>query len=228
MQITWLGHGTVELRAGKQTIVIDPWLENPRFPAGYEFQKCDTILVTHGHFDHITGVQPLAARFNSQVISNFEIASWLQSKGVKNATAMNKGGTVLAGSVKVTMTHAIHSSTIVDGGQIIPAGEAAGFVIEFEPGRRLYFAGDTAVHSDMNLIRELYKPELAFLPIGDLFTMGPEEAALATKMIAVKTVIPVHYATFPQLPGTPAALQKLVDPLGVKVQELTPGKPWTY
>ena len=228
MQITWLGHGTVELRLGKQVIVIDPWLENPRFPAGYEFQKCDTILVTHGHFDHITGVLPLASRFDSQVISNFEIASWLQSKGAKNPTAMNKGGTVMAGSAKVTMTHAIHSSTIVDGDRIIPAGEACGFVIEFEPGRRLYFAGDTAVHSDMNLIRELYTPELTFLPIGDLFTMGPEQAALATKMIGAKTVIPVHYGTFPQLPGTPSALQRMVDPLGVNVQELTPGEPWTY
>lgn len=228
MQVIWLGHGSFELRIGGHVVVIDPWLENPRWPTGYEIENCQTILVTHGHFDHITGVVPLAKRFSPQVVSNYEIAVWLGTKGVENATAMNKGGTVQVGPIRVTMTHAIHSSTIQDGDTLIPAGEPSGFILHLPDNRRVYFAGDTAVHSDMALLKELYRPELAFLPIGDLFTMDPEQAALATKLLGVKTVIPMHYGTFPPLIGTPEELQKLVRSLGATVQTLEPGTPWTF
>lgn len=229
MQIIWLGHGSFELRLDSgETIVIDPWFGNPKYPNGYELLRCDTLLITHGHFDHIANAIDVAKKFSPVVVANYEIVSWLESKGVKNGIGMNTGGTVQAGSIKITMTDAVHSSTIVDDGKAIPAGEAGGFILHLADGRRVYFAGDTAVHSDMALLKRLYQPELAFLPIGDLFTMDPAQAALATELTGVKTVVPMHYATFEALSGTPAQLQELVKPLGVKVQALKPGEPWTY
>lgn len=229
MQIIWLGHGSFELRLDfGETIVIDPWFGNPKYPSGYELSRCDTLLITHGHFDHMANAVDVAKKFSPVIVANYEIVSWLESKGVKNGIGMNTGGTVQAGSLKVTMTNAVHSSTIVDDGKAVPAGEAGGFILHLSDGRRVYFAGDTAVHSDMALLKRLYQPELAFLPIGDLFTMDPAQAALATELTGVKTVVPMHYATFDALSGTPAQLQELVKPLGVKVQALQPGEPWTY
>jgi L-ascorbate metabolism protein UlaG (beta-lactamase superfamily) len=142
---------------------------------------------------------------------------------------MNKGGTVQVGAIKATMTNAVHSSSIDDNGTVIPAGEPAGFVIYLPDGRRIYFAGDTAVHSDMALVEALYQPELVFLPIGDLYTMDPLQAALACRMLRPKFVVPMHYGTFPPLTGTPEALAALISDLPLtKVQALTPGVPWTY
>ncbi len=227
MQITWLGHGSFALEVNGEHLVIDPWLGNPKYPAGYTIAACDTILVTHGHFDHTDGVAGLAGRFQAKVIANYEIATWLGSKGVANVVGMNKGGSVATKAAKVTMVQAIHSSTIQDGDQIIPAGEPCGFVIHLGGGRTLYFAGDTAVHSDMALLKELYAPEIAVLPIGDLYTMDPLQAALAAKLVGARTVIPMHYGTFDALTGTPSELRALVGP-GVAVQELEPGVAWTF
>lgn len=224
--ITWLGHGTFELVLDSgQTVVIDPWVEgNPSFPAGRDFSRIDTLLITHGHFDHIHDAVPLAKRFRPQVISNFEICSWLESKGVENTSAMNKGGTQPAGAMKVTMTDAKHSSGILDEGKFLYGGEPAGYVLHLPDGRRAYFAGDTAVFGDMALIAELYQPELAFLPIGDHFTMGPQQAALAARLLKVRTIIPMHYGTFPVLDGTPAELASLLAGSEIRVWELEIGK----
>lgn len=228
MQVIWLGHGSFELRLDSgETIVIDPWFDNPKYPKSYELSRCDTILITHGHSDHIGSVLDVAKKFSPTIVANYEIVSWLESKGVKNGIGMNKGGTVQAGSIKATLTNAVHSSTIVDDGKAIPAGEAGGFILHIAD-KKIYFAGDTAVHSDMSLLQRLYRPELAFLPIGDLFTMDPYQAALAAELIGAKVIVPMHYGTFGALTGTPAQLAELVKPLGVKVQELNPGEPWKY
>jgi L-ascorbate metabolism protein UlaG (beta-lactamase superfamily) len=224
MRITWLGHGTFqfELPSG-QTIVMDPWTDgNPSYPKGYEIKRVNTMCITHGHFDHIHDAVPLAQKFSPEVVAIFETGNWLESKGVKNVRAMNKGGTQKIGDVEITMTHAVHSCGIIDDGKVIYGGEAAGYVLRFA-GRSVYFSGDTNVFSDMALIEELYKPELAFLPIGDHFTMGPREAALACRLLKAKTVVPMHFGTFPLLTGRPDALQEMVGN-AVKIWALDPGK----
>ncbi len=226
MRITWLGHGSFQFRLPSgQVILMDPWTDgNPKFPRGYEIERVDTICISHGHFDHIHDAVPLAKKFSPEVVAIFETCHWLESKGVKNTRPMNKGGSQQAGDVTVTMTHAVHSCGISDGDRIVYGGEAAGYVMRLPDGRVLYFSGDTNVFTDMALIQELYQPELAFLPIGDLFTMSPREAAVACRMLKVKKVIPMHFGTFPPLTGTPAQLAKLIAGTGTEVWELEPGK----
>ncbi len=228
MQITWLGHGTFEFRLPSgEVILMDPWTDgNPSYPASYKLARVDTMCITHGHFDHIHDAVPIAKQFSPQVVAIFETCHWLESKGVANTHPMNKGGSQIVGSVTITMTHAIHSCGILDDGKIIYGGEAAGYVLRFEDGRVLYFAGDTNVFLDMQLIEELYHPELAFLPIGDLYTMSPYEAALACRLLKPKKVVPMHFGTFPALIGRPSQLADLIRDLsGTQVWELQPGQP---
>lgn len=227
IEITWLGHGTVQMRLESgEVFVFDPWTDgNPAYPSHHKFDRVDGILISHGHFDHIHDAIPLALKFSPKVVAIYETAHWLESKGVQNTCGMNKGGSQMCGPVKVTMTHAIHSCGILDGGKIIYGGEAAGYVITLPDDRRIYFAGDTNVFSDMALIHQLYRPQLAFLPIGDLFTMGPHEAALACSMLKAEKVIPMHFGTFPPLVGRPEHLAKAIEDLDTKVWALTPGTP---
>jgi len=231
-RITYLGHSTFRfVTAGDEQIIIDPFLtNNPHTPPELKrVGELDTILITHGHFDHFDDVEPLAAQTNARTLSNFEIMSYLQGQGVEKAEPIMKGGSAQVGGVKVTGTHAFHSSSIpLDDGSLISGGDPLGFVIEFESGFKLYHAGDTALFGDMRLIGELYNPDLALLPIGDRLTMGPLEAAHATRLLGVDHVVPMHYSqeVMPFFTGTPEKLQEHVGELapGVVVHVMQPGE----
>ncbi len=230
-QIMWLGHATFKVTTPQnKVILLDPWIEqNPKSPPeARQLDQVDLILVSHGHFDHINDVVPTAQKFHSQVVAIAEIATWLGSKGIENVVGMNIGGSVNVQGIIISMTQAFHSSSIDDSsGLKVYGGDPAGYVIELENGLKLYHAGDTCVFGDMQLIRELYAPDIAMLPIGDFYTMGPKGAALATRLLGVKQVIPMHYGTFPALSGTPAQLKDELRKLGldsIEVLEMTPGQ----
>ncbi|HWB99030.1 MAG TPA: metal-dependent hydrolase [Bryobacteraceae bacterium] len=225
MRITWLGHGTFQFQLPSgEVILLDPWTEgNPAYPAGYQISRVDVMCITHGHFDHIHDAVPLAKKFTPQIVAIYETGHWLESKGVANVQGMNKGGTQQVGPVSVTMTHAVHSCGILDDGKILYGGEASGYVLRFADGRAIYFSGDTTVFTDMQLIQELYRPDLVFLPIGDYYTMGPREAALACRLLKARKVVPMHFGTFPALAGRPEQLASLVPE--TEIWPLTPGQP---
>jgi L-ascorbate metabolism protein UlaG (beta-lactamase superfamily) len=225
-KLTWLGHSTFRIETpGGKVVLVDPWvMNNPMCPESEkELKKVDVLLCTHGHFDHIGDAVAIAKKHNPVVVGIFELCLWMQKKGVKQISPMNKGGSQKIGDVKVTMVHANHSCGIQDGDQIVYGGEACGYVIEVA-GVKLYHAGDTNVFGDMQIIGELYTPQVAMLPVGDLFTMGPREAAHACKLLRVKTVIPMHFGTFPPLTGKPSELERLTMHLNVDVVELRPGQ----
>ena len=225
VSFTWIGHGTwLATSATGKKLVLDPWvMNNPVAPEHLKNpERVDILAVTHGHFDHIHDAVELAKKHSCKVLAIPETAGWLKKKGVENTIDFNKGGTVDVDGIKFTMTHAEHSCGITDGDQVIYGGEAVGYVIEFENGFKIYFAGDTDVFGDMALIKELHQPDVAFLPIGDWYTMSPRKAAKAAELLGVETVVPMHFGTFPILTGTPAALAKLVRP-GVNVLDIKPG-----
>jgi L-ascorbate metabolism protein UlaG (beta-lactamase superfamily) len=224
-EITWLGHATFLIRSPKgKYLVMDPWLDNPKCPPAYRnLDKGDVITVSHGHADHMASAADLARRTGGTVVSNFEIASYLERQGVAHTVGMNKSGTVEVSGLRITMVHAVHSSGIATDQGLVYGGEAAGFVVQLENGLTLYHAGDTGVFQDMALIRELYAPDIALLPIGGHFTMAPKEAAYAVQLLKPKVVVPMHYGTFPVLTGTPTELEHLVGG-AAEVVALTPGE----
>jgi L-ascorbate metabolism protein UlaG (beta-lactamase superfamily) len=225
-RITWLGHATVLVQTAKGTnILIDPFIAgNPKYPKDFvPPAKIHYILLTHGHSDHISDAVPMAARHNSTVVAIYELAAYLAEKGVAHTIGMAVGGTVQLDDVAATMVQAIHSSSAQDEKGTHYVGIAAGFVLTITDGPVLYHAGDTAVFSDMKLIRELYRPEVVMLPIGGHYTMGPREAAMAVRFLEPKIVLPLHFGTFAPLIGTPDQLAALVD-AGVQVARWAPGE----
>lgn len=227
LSFTWLGHATFLFRSpGGRRILTDPWTAgNPACPESHrKVGDVDLILVSHGHEDHTGDLVSIARSTGAQIISTYEIALWLESKGLQNTAPMGHGGTQEIGGIAITMVDAVHTSSIVENGRIVYLGNPAGYVIRFEDGLTIYFAGDTALFGDMRLIGELYRPAIAFLPIGDRFTMGPDAAAKAVELLGVRQVVPMHYGTFPFLTGRPEQLRELVEPRGVQVLELKPGE----
>ena len=227
--LTWLGHGGFRLDSpGDKRIYVDPWLDNPNCPESEKQpERIDVLAITHGHSDHVGNAVDLGTRHSPKVVAIFELANWLQSQGVPNAgdLGMNKGGTQDVDGVKFTMTQAIHSGGLVGEDGITYLGEPCGFVIELENGLKVYFSGDTAVFGDMQLIGRIYEPDVAVLPIGDHFTMGPREAAMALELLGVRRCVPGHYATFPLLTGTPDELRRLAP--GVEILAPEPGEALT-
>lgn len=229
-RITFLGHATFRLTTpGDEQIIIDPFInDNPQVPEELKsIGELHTILLTHGHFDHFGDTISLAKQTGATVVANFETFAYLQSQGVENAMPLNKGGTAQVGGVKVTGTNAFHSSSIqTEDGSTIYGGEPMGLVVEFESGFKVYHAGDTCVFGDMALIGEIYGPDLALLPIGNNVVMSPFEAAHATRLLGVEHVVPIHYGTFPFVPGTPEEFQNHLNDLGlsnVNVNVMQPG-----
>lgn len=230
---TWYGHATWELETSSgKTVVFDPWYQNPRSPKRPDqVERCDLLLTTHGHFDHFTDALQVASRTQPAWPCIHEMSLWLgRNYAHKDAVVgMNKGGTVEAAGLRVTMVRADHSAGDIYGSAEAPIylGEPVGFVVELEDGFRFYYSGDTDVFGDMRLIRERFAPSLAFLPIGGHFTMDPEAAAIAVELLGVSDVAPMHYGTFPILAGTPDQLREALGRRGVggvTVHEVEPGQ----
>jgi L-ascorbate metabolism protein UlaG (beta-lactamase superfamily) len=225
-RITWLGHATVLVQTARGTnILIDPFIaNNPKYPKDFMLPaKIHYVLLTHGHGDHISDAVPVARKHGSTVVAIYELSAYVGAKGAAETIGMNLGGTVQLNDIAATMVEAKHSADAQDEKGAHSVGVAAGFVLTIEDGPVLYHAGDTAVFGDMQLIRELYRPEVAMLPIGGHFTMGPKEAAVAARFLAPKAILPIHWGTFPPLKGTPDELAVLVDS-SVEVVRWTPGE----
>jgi L-ascorbate metabolism protein UlaG (beta-lactamase superfamily) len=222
--LTWLGHASFRIDSpGGTRVYVDPWLEgNPRCPESeLEPERCDVVAVTHAHFDHVASAVELGRRFSPALVAMVELAAWLEKQGFEGGSSggLNKGGTAEVAGIRFTLVNAFHSSATPDGTY---AGEPAGIVMELENGFRLYHAGDTCVFGDMQLIGRIYRPDVAILPIGDHYTMGPREAAVALELLGVTRCIPCHWGTFPLLTGTPAALRELAP--DVDIIEVEPGR----
>jgi L-ascorbate metabolism protein UlaG (beta-lactamase superfamily) len=221
--LTWLGHAAFRIDTpGGKRIYVDPFLNgNPKCPENeVEPERVDLILLTHGHDDHVGDTVALYEKFKARVVAPVELRWWLESQGVANGQGSDpgKGGTVDADGIRVSVTDANHSSSIADKYM----GEPTGLVVTLEDGFTMYFAGDTNVFGDMALISRLYEPKLAVLPIGDHYTMGPTEAAVAIELLGVKRCVPCHWGTFGLLTGTPDALRELA-PAGVEIVDVAPG-----
>ncbi|MBA3366579.1 MAG: metal-dependent hydrolase [Actinobacteria bacterium] len=221
--LTWLGHAAFRLDTpGGKRIYVDPWLGNPKCPESeQEPERIDLIALTHGHDDHVGETVDLAQRFACPVVALVELRGWLAGQGLPEdmSEAPNKGGTVEKAGVKITLTDANHSSSGFEDDTFVYLGEPAGLVIELEDGFKIYFAGDTNVFGDMQLISRIYEPDVAVLPIGGHFTMGPREAAAALELLGVTRCVASHYGTFPLLIGTPEQLRDLSPDVEVLAPE---------
>jgi L-ascorbate metabolism protein UlaG (beta-lactamase superfamily) len=229
LTVTWLGHSMFLIGLpGGVRLLTDPWLGNPKCPPAFakpeSLRPVHLILVSHGHSDHLTDAVPVARATGAPVACLFEIGQYLAQRGLQDVKDMGIGGTQEIAGVTVTMTQAVHSGSIVDGGRILYLGGAAGFIIRAPGAPVIYFAGDTGLFGDMKIIGEIYQPQIAFLPIGDLYTMGPDTAAIAARWLGVRQVVPMHWGTFPALRGTPAMLREHLRGTTIEVLELQPGQ----
>jgi len=223
--LTWLGHAAFRLdTASGKRVYVDPFLTgNPTCPESEQVpERADIIAVTHGHGDHVGDTVELSKTHGTTVVALVELAGWLGKHGVDESKlrAPNKGGTIDVDGVELTLTNAFHSGSAPDGSYV---GEPSGIVIKTEDGKVVYFAGDTCVFGDMQLIGRIYEPDIAVIPIGDFYTMGPKEAAVAVELLGVTRIVPCHWGTFPALTGTPDALEQLA-PSGVTIEKLEPGE----
>ncbi len=230
VKLTWLGHATMHLQTAAGTsVLIDPWIEgNPSYPVDKKsFDKVDVMLLTHGHTDHTGSSLPVAAQYDPTVLCMVELGDILVNQGLKSdkLIAMNLGGTVKVADLEISMVEARHSSSYVVDGLPVYAGPPTGLIVRPEGGPTIYFAGDTSLFSDMKLIGDLFAPDIAVLPIGGFYTMGPEHAAIAADWIGVKAVVPIHYGTFPALKGRPDKLRAAFTEKNIEVLELKIGQP---
>ncbi len=229
LSITWLGHSAFILKtpAGKR-VALDPWLGTPSLPAAMArpeaLRPLDAILVSHGHVDHLSDVPAVARATGAPVACLYEIGHYLTEKGLHDVIDFGIGGTIELAGLRVTMTQAIHSGSRFENGGIMYLGGAAGFVLHAAGMPTIYYAGDTGLFGDMKIIAEIYKPEIAFLPIGDHYTMGPELAAIAARWLGVRQVVPMHWGTFPLLRGTPDQLEQHLAGSRIEVLKLQPGQ----
>jgi L-ascorbate metabolism protein UlaG (beta-lactamase superfamily) len=226
VSVTWLGHASFRFDSptGKR-VYVDPWMDNPKCPDGEKDpERADVIALSHGHSDHVGSAVDIAKKLSPEIVAMVELKSWLGGQGVNvgEMPGPNKGGTVEAAGIKFTLVNAFHSSSSGDGDYL---GEAAGLVIGFENGTTIYFAGDTCVFGDMQLIGRIYSPDVAILPIGGHFTMDPREAGVALELLGTPRCIPCHYGTFPLLAGTPAELREHAP--DAEIIELQPGETTT-
>jgi L-ascorbate metabolism protein UlaG (beta-lactamase superfamily) len=237
-EVTWYGHAAFVVKTpGGTLIAIDPWLSNPKAPEqglADKLEKVDYVLVSHGHFDHVGDAVAIGKRTGAKLVSNFEIGQSLVALGYPKdqagfETLGNIGGAIEAGDATVIMVPAIHSSGVAgDNGATHPGGNPMGFVIKVKGGPTLYHTGDTDLTQDMKLIPERYGPVDVMLScIGGHFTMDPAGAAMAAGFVKAKTVVPMHFGTFPVLTGTPQELEKALKGRA-KVLVMVPGKAATF
>ena len=224
--VTWLGHGTwLWTTSEGKRLLVDPFLENnPQCPEELKRPApVDAVLVTHGHIDHIADLAGFVGDTGTPVIASWEVGAHLKGQGVGAVDQIGVGGTVEVAGVRATMVYANHGSGIGDpGATMAEGGVAAGYMLHFPDGLVAYQAGDTDVFGDMALLAEIHSPDVAILPIGDHFTMGPERAVHAVRLLGVGKVLCGHWGTFPVLTGRPEALRRLV-PGDVEVPDLAPG-----
>ncbi|HWJ79942.1 MAG TPA: metal-dependent hydrolase [Niallia sp.] len=225
MKITYHGQSTIEIQTNGKSLIIDPFISgNPSATTKVENIQSNAVLLTHAHMDHILDAVPIAKANNAPIVANPELAAYMSWKGAETI-GMNIGGTLDLGFAKAKMTHAFHSSGIIDeeNKNILYGGMPAGFIIEAE-GKTIHHAGDTGLFSDMKLIGDRYNLDVAFVPIGDHFTMGPEDALQAAEWYQAKLVIPIHYNTFPVIKQDANEFINKLEQLGLKGKALQIGE----